>query len=88
RLTHSLALGPPADLAERLRQAHSRRARQVLRANAAGQPRLDVATYCVSALQAACLLFVGVRLLLPVQDSGFAFGREHALARKLVGNEA
>jgi tetratricopeptide (TPR) repeat protein len=33
-LTRALALGPPPDLAERLRQTHSRLARQVLRANA------------------------------------------------------
>jgi hypothetical protein len=113
-LTRALALGPLPDLAERLRQTHSRLARQVLRANADGQPRMDVVAYCasaletyaslapasqkqllmevatagqkglkindpaarlhlrhlpnpepISALQAACLLFVGVQLLLP-----------------------
>ncbi|MEB3301760.1 MAG: hypothetical protein VKN56_07290, partial [Cyanobacteriota bacterium] len=50
-LTRALALGPPPDLAERLRQTHSRLARQVLRANAYGQPRIDLVTYCASALQ-------------------------------------
>ncbi|MFM7550965.1 MAG: tetratricopeptide repeat protein [Cyanobacteriota bacterium] len=47
-LTRALALGPPADLAERLRQTHSRLAHQVLRANAAGQPRMDVVAYCAT----------------------------------------
>jgi hypothetical protein len=132
-LTRALALGPPPDLAERLRQTHSRLARQVLRANADGQPRMDVVTYCasalqtyasltpaaqkqllmevatagqkglkindpdarlqlrhlpnhkpVTALQAACLLFVGVQLLLPGQESGFDFQREFEIARGLV----
>ncbi|MFN7678520.1 MAG: hypothetical protein ACK5QW_08010, partial [Cyanobacteriota bacterium] len=50
-LTRALALGPPPDLAERLRQTHSRLARQVFRANADGEPRMDVVTYCDSALQ-------------------------------------
>ncbi len=129
-LTRALALGPPPDLAERLRQTHSRLARQVLRANAAGQPRMDVVAYCasaletyasltlsdqkqllmevatagqkglkindpdallhlrhlpnpkpVTALQAACLLFVGVKLLLPGEEAGFDFEREFAVAR-------
>jgi tetratricopeptide (TPR) repeat protein len=133
-LTRALALGTPADLAERLRQTHSRLARQVLRANADGQPRMDVVSYCasalqtyaslspaaqkqllmevatagqkglkindpaariqlrhlpnhkpVTALQAACLLFVGVQLLLPGQESGFDFQREFEIARGLVG---
>ncbi len=106
----------------------------MLHANADGQPRMDVVTYCasalqtyaslspaaqkqllmevatagqkglkindtdarlqlrhlrnpkpVSALQAACLLFVGVQLLLPGQESGFDFQREFELARGLVG---
>jgi hypothetical protein len=39
----------------------------------------------VSALQAACLLFVGVKLLMPGQESGFDFQREFELARELVG---
>jgi len=33
-------------------------------------------------------LFVGVRLLLPGQESGFDFEREFELARGLVGKEA
>ncbi len=133
-LTRALALGHPPDLAERLRQTHSRLARQVLRSNAAGQPRLDVVMYCasaletyasltpadqkqlllevgtagqkglnindptarlqlrhlpnskpVSALQAACLLFVGVKLLMPGEDAGFDFEREFEVARGVVG---
>ena len=128
-LTRALALGPPPDLAERLRQTHSRLPRQVLRANANGQPRMDVVTYCasalqtyaslspaaqkqllmevatagqkglkindptarlqlrhlpkpepISALQAACLLFVGVQLLLPGEAAGFDFQREFEMA--------
>jgi tetratricopeptide (TPR) repeat protein len=132
-LTRALALAPPPDLAERLRQTHSRLAHQVLRANAAGQPRMDVVSYCasalqtyaslspaaqkqllmevatagqkglkindpdtrfqlrhlpnpkpVSALQVACLLFVGVQLLVPGEDAGFDFQREFEMARGLV----
>lgn len=64
-----LAHGPPPDLAERLRQTHSH------------LPNPDP----ISALQAACLLFVGVQLLLPGQESGFDFQREFELARGLVG---
>jgi len=134
-LNRALALGPPADLAERLRQTHSRLARQVLRANAGDGPRMDVVMYCASALesyaalapaaqkqllmevatagqkglalnrseaqlqlrhyrngepishlQAACLLFVGLKLLLPDQESGFDFEREFGVAQGLVGS--
>jgi hypothetical protein len=42
----------------------------------------------VTALEAACLLFVGAQLLLPGQESGFDFQREFELARELVGGEA
>ena len=136
-LTRALSLGLPADLAERLRQTHSRLARQVLRANADGQPRMDVVSYCasalqtyaslspsaqkqllmevatagqkglkindpaarlqlrhlpnpepISALQAACLLFVGVQQLLPGEDAGFDFQREFEMAKGVVGGGA
>ncbi len=133
-LNRALALGPPADLAERLRQTHSRLARQVLRANAGDGLRMDVVMYCASALetygalapaaqkqlltevatagqmglalnrpeaqlqlrryrngepishlQAACLLFVGLKLLLPDLVAGFDFARDFGVARGLVG---
>jgi Flp pilus assembly protein TadD len=42
-LTRALALGPSPDLAERLRQAHSRLARQVSRAKAAGHRQAPAA---------------------------------------------
>ncbi len=50
-LNRALALAPQGDLAERIKQTNSRLARQVLRTNAAGQPRLDVVMYCASALE-------------------------------------
>ncbi len=102
----------------------------MLRANAYGQPRVDVVTYCASALeaygaldaagqkqllmelatagqkgvafnwpeaqlqlrhynngepishlQAAYLLFVGLKLLMPGQEAGFDFEREFEVAR-------
>ena len=37
----------------------------------------------VSALQAACIFYVGVRLLLPGQDAGIDFAREYELAKGL-----
>ncbi len=134
-LNQALGLRPSADLAERLKQAHSRLARQVLRANASDGPRMDVVMFCASALetygaldaagqkqllmevatagqkglafnrpepqlqlrhynngepvshlQAACLLFVGLKLLLPDQESGFDFDREYGVAQGLVGS--
>ena len=39
----------------------------------------------VSALQAACILYVGVQLLLPGEDAGIDLGREYALARGMAG---
>lgn len=39
----------------------------------------------ISAFQAACLLFVGVQLLLPEEESGFDFQREFEMVRGLVG---
>ena len=39
----------------------------------------------VSALQAACILYAGVQLLLPGEDAGIAPGREYEIARGLVG---
>jgi len=38
----------------------------------------------VSALQAACILFVGVKLCLPGQDSGLDFDREYEMAQAMV----
>ncbi|MFN9071036.1 MAG: hypothetical protein ACK5WI_09190 [Cyanobacteriota bacterium] len=39
----------------------------------------------ISHLQAACLLFVGLKLLLPDQESGFDFEQEFGVAQGLVG---
>ena len=39
----------------------------------------------VSALQVACILYVGVQLLLPGQDAGIDLAREYALAKGMVG---
>ncbi len=39
----------------------------------------------VSALQAACVLYVGVQLLLPGEGAGIDLGREYEIARGLVG---
>ena len=39
----------------------------------------------VSALQAACIFYVGVRLLLPGQDAGIDFAREYGLAKGMEG---
>lgn len=39
----------------------------------------------VSALQVACILYVGVQLLLPGQDAGMDFAREYALAKGMAG---
>jgi tetratricopeptide (TPR) repeat protein len=39
----------------------------------------------VSALQAACIYYVGVQLLLPGQDAGIDLAREYALAQGMVG---
>jgi len=41
----------------------------------------------VSALQAACILYVGVQLLLPGEDAGIDLGREYEMARGMVGGE-
>jgi hypothetical protein len=40
----------------------------------------------VSALQAACILYVGIQLLLPGQDAGIDLAREYAMARGMVGD--
>ena len=40
----------------------------------------------VSALQAACILYVGLQLLLPGQDAGIDLAREYELARGMVGD--
>ena len=39
----------------------------------------------VSALQAACILYVGVQLLLPGQDAGIKLGREYEMAKEMAG---
>ncbi len=39
----------------------------------------------VSALQAACIYYVGIQLLLPGQDAGVDPGREYAMALGMVG---
>jgi Flp pilus assembly protein TadD len=39
----------------------------------------------VSALEAACVYYAGVKLLLPGQDPGLDLGREYGLARGMVG---
>ena len=41
----------------------------------------------VSALQAACILYAGVQLLLPGEDAGIDLGREYEMARGMVGGE-
>jgi tetratricopeptide (TPR) repeat protein len=40
----------------------------------------------VSALQVACILYVGVQLLLPGQDAGIDFAREYELAKGMAGS--
>jgi hypothetical protein len=39
----------------------------------------------VSALQAACILYAGVQLLLPGEDAGIDLGREYEMARGVGG---
>jgi hypothetical protein len=41
----------------------------------------------VSALEAACVYYAGLQLLLPGQDPGIDLGREYAMARGMVGGE-
>jgi hypothetical protein len=41
----------------------------------------------VSALQVACILSVGVQLLLPGQDAGIDFAREYELAKGMVDDK-
>jgi hypothetical protein len=38
-----------------------------------------------TALQAACILYVGIQLLLPGEDAGIDLGREYEMARGMVG---
>ena len=38
----------------------------------------------VSAMQAACILFVGAKLLLPAQDTGLDFEKEYAMAQTMA----
>jgi len=49
------------------------------------QLRLYQGGAIVSALQVACILYVGVQLLLPGQDAGMDFAREYALAKGMAG---
>ena len=42
----------------------------------------------VTALQAACILYVGVQLLLPGQDAGIDFAREYKLAKGMAGADS
>jgi len=39
----------------------------------------------VSALQAACIYYVGIQLLLPGQDAGIDLGQEYAVAQRMAG---
>jgi hypothetical protein len=39
----------------------------------------------VSGLQAACILYVGVQLLLPGQDAGIDLAREYEMAKGMAG---
>jgi len=41
----------------------------------------------VSALQSACILYVGIELLLPGEDAGIDLEREYAMARGMVRGE-
>jgi hypothetical protein len=38
----------------------------------------------VSGLQAACILYLGVQLLLPGQDAGIDFGREYEMTKGMA----
>jgi len=38
----------------------------------------------VSALQAACIYYVGIQLLLPDQDAGLDFEKEYAMAHSMA----
>jgi hypothetical protein len=49
------------------------------------QLRLYQGGATISALQVACVNDVGVQLLLPGQDVGIDFAREHELAKGMVG---
>ena len=40
-----------------------------------------------TALQAACILYAGVQLLLPGEDAGIDLGREYEMARGVVGGD-
>jgi Flp pilus assembly protein TadD len=42
----------------------------------------------ISALQVACVYFVGVQLLLPGQDAGIDFAREYELAKDMAAGES
>jgi hypothetical protein len=42
----------------------------------------------VSALQVACIYYVGVQLFLPGQDAGIDFAREYELAKGMAEGQA
>ena len=42
----------------------------------------------VSALQVACILYVGIQFLLPWQDAGIDLAREYELAKGLGGTDS
>jgi hypothetical protein len=42
----------------------------------------------ISALQVACVYYVGVQLLLPGQDAGIDFAREYELANGMAEGQA
>jgi hypothetical protein len=54
-------------------------------ANNHGQLRLYQGCDSVSALQVACILYVGVQLLQPGQDAGIDFAQEYELAKGMAG---
>jgi hypothetical protein len=42
----------------------------------------------VSALQVACIYYVGIRLLLPGQDAGIDLAKEYEMAQAMVGEKS
>jgi hypothetical protein len=52
------------------------------------QLRLYQGGTTLSALQVACVYYVGVQLLLPGQDAGIDFAREYELAKGMAGGES
>jgi hypothetical protein len=52
------------------------------------QLRLYQGGATISALQVACVYYVGVQLLLPGQDAGIDFAREYELAKGMAAGES